>query len=141
MNRARKAIPTAMICICVAAMWFYIAIPPIELLGGDSVTPKVVRVRDVITVTRNFRATRNTSVYVTRTLVRGDCRKSCEIVDLPSGELALEEGDYRNARREHYIPGLLQDGTWRLVFSIKWEDWLGRAHVLKLPELEIEVVR
>lgn len=132
----------------VSAMWvmtiaFWMSTPssPIEQLGGDTVSPERVRAGEIVTVTRNFRIIRNQAMSVSRTMILGDCEKRCEIVDLPSGHLTLAPGDYINIQREHVIPATTDPGEWRLVFSVNWQDRLGRTINERLPELTIEVVK
>lgn len=136
-----KAMPyllvSAVILLLVLAL-FPIG-PPIVDTGDSSVSPKKVRRFDTVTVSRNLRSYRADDVTVVRTMVRGDCNKNCEIIDLPGGRLNLQPGDYKNVSRDHIIPSTAQNGQWRLVFSLLWRDLIGRTKVEVLPELQIEV--
>lgn len=122
------------------AFWYYAHPAPIVMLGGDLAEPTQVRAGGIVVVSRNFRVVKNEPLHVTREMIKGDCRKACDIVSLPSGGLALEAGEYTNIRREHRIPTHVSPGLWRLVFTIHWQGRLGRYVSAPLPELLIEVV-
>lgn len=115
--------------------------PPVQSLGGDAIEPATVKAGGVFTVTRSLRVHNDTALRVTRAMVKGDCAKNCEIIDLPGGALTLAEGSYVNLRREHFIPTTASAGMWRMVFTIHWQDALWRNRYLTLMELPIEVVR
>lgn len=123
------------------AWMVYTPSSPFVDLGGDKVVPTKVKAGDVVTVTRNFRITREAPMAVTRTMVRGDCKASCEILDLAHGKLLLPPAEYRNVLRDQAIPTTAQPGVWQLIFTVQWEDSLGRDHNQKLAALEIEVVK
>lgn len=74
-------------------------------------------------------------------MVKGDCKKSCDIVDLHGGALTLAPGNHMNLRRAHIIPPTVTEGKWRLAFSVHWDDMIGRDRHIKLKEIEIEVVK
>lgn len=114
---------------------------PFEDLGGDAVSPAMVKPGGSVTITRNIRVLSGEPLRVTRTMLKGDCKKSCEIVDLHGSALTLNPGTYTNLRRDHVIPITVTEGKWRLAFSVHWEDLIGRDRHIKLKELEIEVVR
>jgi len=114
---------------------------PIEAMGGDAVAPQITRAGSSVTVVRNFRIMRDIPIRVTRAMVKGDCNKSCEIVDLSTSHLVLAPGVYHNVRREHQIPATVTPGTWTLIFTVHWGNFLGADHKMNLPPLDIEVVK
>ena len=125
----------------IALVWLFFPMSsPIVGLGGDSVTPNEIPVGGTIHILRNLRANREENVTVTRTLVRGDCRFNCEIVDLPGGNLSLKPGIYPNLLRDHVLPSTVEAGNWRVLFSMQWYDRIGRVHTEKLQELGFRVV-
>lgn len=109
-------------------------------LGGDSVAPAQAKMFETVAVTRNYEITRAAPMFIVRTMTRGDCRASCEIVDLSSGHLLLPVGVYRNVVRDHIIPSSAQPGQWVLRFSVQWQDRFGRTLTAALPPLQIEVI-
>lgn len=113
---------------------------PYSPLGGDSVTPTRVRIGDKFVVSRSFRVTRQGAITVSRTMVRGDCNVSCEIVDLYTGALLLGDGEYRSIKREFIVPITAVPGAWSLEFAVHWDNAFGRSQTYKLPSLKIEVV-
>lgn len=123
------------------AFMVYSPTAPIQFLGGDLVSPTKARAGEAVTVTRSFRILRDDPMTVTRTMISGDCAVSCEIVDLPGGNLALSAGEYLNMARDHVIPAVAQPGMWRLVFSVNWRDHLNRERRVALPALDVEVVQ
>lgn len=132
---------TAAVWVVLIGVFLYPMPAPIDFIGGDSVGPVKVKPGGSITVSRNMSVTNAVPMQVTRTMVKGDCKKNCEILDLVHGRLLLDEGEYRNLEREHVIPLLASPGIWRLKFSVAWSDAFGRQHSKDLPELQIEVVR
>lgn len=114
--------------------------PPYISIGEDTITPKVVRVYGTITVSRNYEITRFEPMFILRTMVRGDCRANCEIVDLQSGHLSLPPGVYRNVVRDQVIPSGAQPGHWVLRYSVQWQDRFGRTLTAPLPPLAVEVI-
>lgn len=137
----RGAVIGLAIAVWGAAIWFWMYSPcPLVDLGGDAVEPAVVKPLGKITVTRNFRVLREEPMRVSRQMIHGDCKKSCEIVDLPGSTLALDPGEYPNFKRDHLIPSYVEPGQWRLVFTIHWQDHLGRELHQKLTELTVTVL-
>lgn len=125
----------------LSAVLVLVAPAPVVDLGNPSVSPTVVKPGERIEVTRNIRILKPDSLRVVRTMVKGDCKKACDIVDLHGGALTLATGDHMNLRRYHVIPVTVSEGKWRLAFSVHWDDLIGRDRHIKLKELEIEVVR
>lgn len=115
--------------------------PPINTMGGDSVEPSVVRAGESVIVVRNFRVLRDSPIRVTRAMVKGDCKKACEIVDLTTSHLILAPGDYHNVKREHHIPATVTPGKWVLVFTMHWDNVFGEDQKVNLPLLELEVIK
>jgi len=114
--------------------------PPIEYLSGDSVIPQVVNVGGTITVTRRYRVLREEAVTVIRTLVRGDCSISCEVVDLPSSTVTMPVQEFRVQSRDMTLPKTVEPGSWRVVFFQQWRDRIGRVHSSPIPVLRFTVV-
>lgn len=108
-------------------------------LGGDSVSPERVKVLGEVTVNRRFEITRDTVMFITRSMVSGTCPKNCEIIDLPSGYLDSAPGVYERGRKQ-IIPSIATPGPWVLTFSVKWEDRFGRTFTYPLVPLAIEVI-
>lgn len=133
---------TVMTLIWVSVLiWVFFPLgAPITSLPGDLVYPETVTVGGKIHVVRNLRVIREEPVVVNRAVMRGDCRKTCEIIDLPGGNLTLKVGDYPNVLRDHILPNTVQPGDWRLVFTIQWADRVGALHVEPLTVLAIKVV-
>lgn len=125
----------------MAVIWIRATPPPVELLGGDRVTPASIRPGGVVTIARNMRIVRSHPLTVTRSMIHGDCKKRCEIIDLPTSLLTLDPGEYLNLERDHIIPALAGVGHWRLVFALRWQDRFGRETHQKMPELTIEIVK
>lgn len=113
---------------------------PLQYEGGDAVAPKVVSQGGTISVTRKFFVSRESPVTLVRTLIKGDCEKSCETVDLPSSAVALAAGERRTQARDFTLPDTVDAGEWRVVFYVKWKDRIGREHSMKAPELTFTVV-
>jgi hypothetical protein len=118
---------------------FYLPSPPVENRGGDSVTPETVKAGGTVTVLRSYRVHREADLTVSRVMVRGDCAKECEVLDLTNSNLVLEPGDYVNVRRDHVIPLRASPGEWTLRFTWHWMDALGRPRTLALVPLRIVV--
>lgn len=112
---------------------------PYQSYGVDYVEPTKIHAGDVIGIYRTFKIIRPETVNITRAMVRGDCTKTCEILDLPSGSLTLEPGDYKDVRRDHIIPANITPGIWTLRFTVQWDSRLGIQQSMKLPLLQIEV--
>jgi hypothetical protein len=127
--------------LATGAAWFYSPPPPVVGWVNSSVEPIKAKAGDTIEVSRTFTATRDESMLVTRTMVKGDCKKACEIIDLPSSTLNLTRGDYTGIKREFIIPITASPGVWTLRFSIHWQNWVGRTLTQALPELTVEVVK
>lgn len=113
---------------------------PYVSTGGDSLNPEKVKVLGAVAISRNFLITRREPMFVVRTMVKGDCSVTCEIIDLPGGNLTLEPGAYHNVIRDHSIPSFAQPGHWVLKFSIQWQDRFGRTLSAEMPPLAMEVV-
>lgn len=117
--------------------------PPYEPLGGDTATRVVPYMGEVI-VTRNFRITRAVPMIVARSAVSGVCEKTpsrrpgCEIIELASGELNLEPGEY-TISKPHTLLSSVKPGRWRLAFNIRWTGAFGIVYATQLPDLDIEV--
>lgn len=125
--------------VCFVAWSFLPEEAPIVSAPGDSIQPLIVKVGGVITISRNLHVKREAPVFVQRTLVRGDCAKSCEIVDLPSGNITLPAATYGNLLRDHKLPTVVEPGDWTAVFTIQWTDRLGRTHYEPLMPLAFKV--
>lgn len=126
--------------VMLAVYFFYPLAAPIDFIGGDSVEPKTVKAGEVVTITRNLRFEQKMPMQVTRTMVKGDCKINCDLLDLTHGRILFDVGEY-NLRREHIIPLQASPGLWKLKFSIAWSDAFGRQQTKDLPELSIEVVK
>lgn len=126
--------------IAAFGLWMYVPLPPVINWRNDSVTPAEIKIGGTVSVSRSFTVTRDDDIMVVRAIVSGDCRKLCEIIDLPEGRFKLEPGEYNNVIRDHVIPATAGLGTWRLVFRILWNDTLGRTISTPLPELTFNVV-
>ena len=113
---------------------------PYVNLPGATVSPKIVKALGIITISRDFKITRDEPIFVQRTLVRGDCKQSCEIVDLPSGNLMLPVGIYKGMTRDQILPITVEPGNWVARFSIQWRDRLGRSRTEPMEELSFTVV-
>lgn len=136
--------PLAWGIACAAAMWavvvFHAGPVPVHVIGKDSVTPNQARVGDTVVVHRSFRAIRNVHVTVSRSMVNGDCKVKCELVDLPSSVMVLREGDYKNVARDYVIPAAAGPGKWTLMFSINYIGLFGIVSGVQLPPLELEIL-
>ena len=135
------AVLTLSIWAALVGLLFYKPASPFVDLGGDEVAPAKVAPGGTVTVTRNFRIVRDEPMTVTRAMIFGDCKESCEILDLSTSKLSLTQGEYRKIAREHIIPMLAQPGPWRLVFVVHWQDHFGRELRQPLAELSVEVVK
>ena len=112
---------------------------PYRQLRGDHVVPTIIRAGGKVTVIRNFEVTRNTTTYIARRMTRGDCRRSCTFIDLPSGPLSLPVGIYAAVKREVVIPATAEPGKWRLEYSTQWETIFGRQLTAPWPVIELEI--
>ena len=122
-------------------IWFIWPIdPPMIELPGSTVTPQIVEKLGVITIARTLVVSREESVFVQRVLFRGDCAKSCEIIDMPSGNLTLPIGAYPSMSRDHILQRTVESGEWRAAFNIQWRDRLGRTHIVPMQELKFTVL-
>ncbi len=140
MRQARILIALGVLLwVATVAFYFWPASPPYESFGEDTVTPSHVKAGEAITISRNFRATRRELWTVSRTLVQGDCRKSCELIDLPSGSLMVEEGTYVDVRRTHVIPMRVTPGVWVLRFTVQWDTAFWGTQKSTLPPLTITI--
>ncbi len=124
-----------------SALWLYEPSSPVTNWRGDSVTPTVVKTGDKITVFRSFTGLISESISVTRSIVHGDCSKNCDVVELPSGNILVEPGEFLNVAKDYILPTTLHPGIWVLRFYIHWQDRFGRTLSQALPELSIEVVQ
>ena len=113
---------------------------PIEYLEGDSLVPQRVQVGGTITITRHFRVLREEPATISRTLVRGNCVVTCEVVDLPSSTITLPVQETRTQTRDMVLPDAVEAGTWRAVFAVHWKDRIGRLHIKPLHELTFDVI-
>lgn len=113
---------------------------PIKWMDGDKVAPLELKPGQMLYVTRQFEAIRAEPVVMLRTLIRGDCRKNCDIVDLPSSTINLQIGEHRNQTREFVLPAGMDAGEWRVVFTAQWKDRLGQVQTVKLKELTFKVI-
>lgn len=127
--------------VATAVLWLYVQSPPVENWHDDIVSPTTVRVGDEIVVSRSFDAMRTDVINVTREMIRGDCKKTCDRIELPGGSLQIEPGEYRGVKKTYIVPAAASPGEWRLAFTIHWEDRFGRSLKQKLPELNIRVVK
>ena len=112
--------------------------PPITWLDG-SVTPEV-KMNGEFTVTREFIVNRSEQVTIIRTLVNGDCKKICEIVDLPTSIILLPPGEHLTRGRDFVLPKAVNEGTWKVVFVAQWRDRIGRTKTVPLKELSFNVI-
>lgn len=126
--------------LTLIGMSFYEPPSPLVDLGGDAIAPAAVKPLGRIEITRNFIILRSEPMRVSRRMIKGDCRTSCEIVDLPSGSLLLDPGEYRNIRRDHLIPSFVAPGEWRVLVTIYWQDQLGRELHQNLAGLKLVVL-
>ena len=125
----------------VAWLALYSLSPPVNNWHDDSVSPTTARTGDEIVVARSFDAIRTDTIKVTREMIRGDCKKSCDRVEMPSGTLTVEPGPYREVKKTFVIPAAATPGEWRLVFTVHWDDSMGRTFKQKLPELVVQVTK
>ena len=121
-------------------VWVAVQKPTIEILGGDSVSPQLVRVGGTVTVTRNVRYNSTDEVRVTRSIVQGNCAQQCRTVDLPPTVVSRKPGLYVNSSRDHQLPQSVTPGHWRLEFTAYWLDRFGRSVPTPFQVLEIEVI-
>ena len=114
--------------------------PPLSFIEDDAIWPKVVKVGEQITIARTFTVVRSDPVTIIRALIKGDCSKTCETVDLPSSLVHLDEGHRRTQTRDFILPMTVDPGEWRVASIIQWTDRIGRSHRLALKELPFTVV-
>lgn len=140
MVRTRIYIAAGALCwLATIALWLWPAPAPFESFGVDTVTPDRIKPGDAFVVSRNYRATRRELWTVTRTMVRGDCAKTCEFVDLPAGSLMVEEGSYVDIRRAYVAPVTITPGVWVLRFTVQWDSLFWGVQKKSLPPLSITV--
>ena len=121
------------------ALYFWPPDSPIESMDGDYITPSRVKAGESVVIGRNFRATRDALWTITRVLVRGDCSKSCDRIDLPSSSTTVSEGTYLDNRRPHVIPLYTPPGEWRFEVTIQWDTPFWGIQKLSMPSLTITV--
>lgn len=140
-NRAiRFVMGGAFVALSVVAAAFILhrPEPPIVYHGGDAVIQKRIHAGSSFTVLRNF-TVREKGGVVTRRMVKGDCKVGCSVIDLPTGVLFWEPGNY-STLREIKTPPEAAPGKWRLEFAVVFENYVGMNFTFPLPMLEIEVV-
>jgi len=125
------------ICFLV---WIATQKPTVESLGGDHVTPAVVKVGGTISISRNVKYNSTDEVRITRSMVKGDCAVNCVTVDLPSSTISRRPGIYMNSVRDHVLPISVTPGHWKLEFTAYWLDRFGRSVPAPFEVLEIEVI-
>lgn len=137
------ALTCAVVLVAALVIVLYPPPSPVTSLEGfvDTVEPVKVHVGGIISVSRNLRSTTGEQVTVFRTIVRGDCKVSCEIVELTSSMISLAPGDYHDAKKDHVLPITADPGVWKIVFTILWKDALGRTLRYELPQLDLEIVK
>ena len=140
----RSKIATSIIAFAIVlhvgtGIYTAIATPPIEFTGNDLIEPKVVIPGSDFRVAREFNVKRSAHVMITRYLVKGDCSKNCEVVDISQGYSYLTKGHYFRWR-EHRIPEHTDPGEWTLNVTMKWQDLLGFTHTQNLRPLQIKVL-
>ena len=138
---------SSVIFMALTAIWMVVlswAIWPISaplvFAEGDAIWPKIVKVGGQISVTRTCSVVRSDQVTIIRALIKGDCSKTCETVDLPSSTVHLPKGHHRTQTRDFMLPPTVDPGEWRVVFVIQWTDRVGRTHRMPLTELKFTVV-
>lgn len=124
----------------LAALYFYVPPSPMVPISGDTATPSIVKVGDIVTVSRNFKITRAAPFKVVRTMVQGDCARNCEIIELSSSSITRQPGVYVGNTRELVIPQTADPGQWVLQYTLHWNDWFGRAHSRPMPPLTIQII-
>lgn len=138
-----KLLPTALLALALilwTVAFFYPQHSPMEIIGGDKVYPQTVHPGETISIFRSFNVTRLEPMGVTRRMIKGDCKKTCEIVDLVHGSFLPDKiGPTIDVKRDHTIPMNITPGHWRVMFAVTWHDWLGRTKTMELPELSVEV--
>lgn len=141
-NRWSLVFSAAVLALWVVTVvaWVLPETPPIVHWNIDSVSPTSVMPGGTITITRNFVVIRKQKVHVTRTMVKGDCTKQCEFLDISNGTVLLDIGDYPNTSREHVIPQRATPGMWTINVSMSWVDSFGRQHSMSMQPLEIEIL-
>ena len=125
--------------LATIALYLWPQSPPFESFGTDTVTPDRAKVGESFVVSRNYRATRREVWAITRTMVRGDCRKSCEFVELPAGALLVGEGTYVDVRRSYVVPANVTPGVWTLLFTVQWDAAFWGTQKMPLPPLTITI--
>lgn len=139
------ALLSAVFCLSLLAVGCFIYLVflsldmPIVNLEGDKLTPARVKAGERVTVYRSFRVLREQEFTVNRYMVKGDCKPNCELIDLSTSRLTLQEGDYIAVRRDHVIPERASPGLWTLQFTWYWRDRIGREHSLPLVPLGVVV--
>lgn len=133
----------AMTAIWVSVLiWVFFPLgAPIINLPGDFIDTQTVTVGGKVNVVRNLQVKRQEAVMVHRSMIRGDCSKSCEIINLASSSLMLKVGDYHSVTFTHQLPSIVEPGDWRLVSTTEWIDRIGGSHIESLAELAIKVTR
>ena len=126
----------------VMLFWAFYPLPaPIVWYAeGESVEPTVVSKGGEITVTRDYEVASDRPVFILRTLIKGDCKKRCEIVDLPSSVISLSPGERRKQTRDFILPDAVEKGIWQVVFVAQWTDALGRVSTQRLNVLSFTVL-
>jgi hypothetical protein len=114
---------------------------PIRYVGGDSISPNILRPGQEFAVTRNFNVSRDVHVRITRVIITGDCSKQCDVLDISSGWSYLTKGEYRNRARHHVIPNRTSPGKYLFHTSIQWSDRIGYWHNMEAPPLALEIVK
>ena len=137
----------AYFAFAVLGLWVVTAIvmifpttSPMIYIDAGSVYPAKVKAGETMYVTRNFIVTRDDFVTVSRRMVAGDCKVKCEKVNLPTSDMRLAVGEYRNNTVPHVIPFPAKPGKYKLEFSIQWQDRIGRVISMPMPILEVEVI-
>lgn len=140
MKAARIAFVTGIaLLLSTIALYLWPQSPPFESFGTDTVTPDRVKAGGTFVISRNYRTTRREVWTITRTMMRGDCAKSCEFVELPSGSLLVEEGTHVDVRRSYVVPAQVTPGVWTLRFTVQWDTTFWGTQKASLPTLTITI--
>jgi hypothetical protein len=119
---------------------FYPPTSPYRAVGIDRVVPTVARAGDRVAIFRNFDITRDSHVFIGRSMERLCGLDVCEVAPLKSDSLNLGKGPYRDLERIHVLPSPLTPGHWRFVFVSEYENLLGATLRETLPLIPIEIV-
>lgn len=123
--------------LLLAFLSFHEPEPPIVYVDSGKVDARA-KSGTMVNITRTYRIDFSTPIRITRSLVSGDCATGCRVYEMPETAVLNDKVGVYHQTRLVRLPDV-PAGSYRLVFTARWRNWLGREHQVKVPELTIQV--